>query len=111
MSIKPGATTIPRASIVRERGAPARLPIAAIFPPRSPMSPECHGDPVPSMMRPLTMTMSNPRGEPETRGSVPVNNATQNAATFERIEVRKFILGSYVDGAECEESGGIYITC
>ena len=59
MSMKPGATTSPLASIMRFRGAWLRLPMAAIRPPRIPMSPEYQGDPVPSTMCPLIMTMSN----------------------------------------------------
>jgi len=51
MSMNPGATTMPCASIVGFAGAPARLPMAAILPCRTPMSPEYHGEPVPSMIR------------------------------------------------------------
>ena len=40
------------------RAAPASSPMAAILPPRMPMSPEYHGEPVPSMMWPLRMTIS-----------------------------------------------------
>ena len=58
MSMNPGATTMPRASMVRLAGAPARLPMAAILPCRMPMSPEYHGEPVPSMMRPCWITTS-----------------------------------------------------
>src|SRR5438034_4792949 len=58
MSMKPGATTWPCASIVRVRVLAARLPISAIFPPRMPISPEYQGEPVPSIMRPLVITMS-----------------------------------------------------
>ena len=56
--MKPGATTLPAASMVRLRGAAERLPMAAIFPSRMPRSPEYHGEPVPSMMWPLVMTRS-----------------------------------------------------
>src|ERR1700674_1760557 len=59
MSIKPGATTMPRASMVRVRGASFRFPMATTLPSRIPTSPEYQGDPVPSMMWPLTMTTSN----------------------------------------------------
>src|SRR6266849_11218291 len=59
MSIKPGATTMPWASIVRLRCVSPRFPMAAIFPARIPTSPEYQGEPVPSMMWPLTMTTSN----------------------------------------------------
>src|ERR1041385_7176483 len=58
MSMKPGATTLPAASMVRLRGAAERLPMAEILPSRMPRSPEYHGDPVPSMMWPLVMTRS-----------------------------------------------------
>src|SRR5580704_9076978 len=50
--------------MVRVRGAAVRLPIAAILPSRIPMSPEYQGEPVPSMMWPLVMTMSNAAGNP-----------------------------------------------
>ena len=56
--MNPGATTLPAASMARWRGAVERLPMAAIFPSRMPRSPEYQGDPVPSMMWPLVMTMS-----------------------------------------------------
>ena len=36
----------------------ARLPMAAIWPSRMPTSPQYQGEPVPSMMWPLVMTMS-----------------------------------------------------
>src|SRR5215471_17205265 len=62
MSINPGATTFPAASIVRWRAAAERLPIAAILPSRIPISPEYHGEPVPSMMWPFVMTISNACG-------------------------------------------------
>src|SRR5712691_3260384 len=62
MSMKPGATTLAAASIVRLRGAALRLPMAAIFPSRIPTSPEYQGEPVPSMMWPLMMTRSNAGG-------------------------------------------------
>src|SRR5213592_1986128 len=58
MSINPGATTCPCASMVRARRELVRLPIAAILPLRMPMSPEYQGEPVPSMIRPRVMTMS-----------------------------------------------------
>src|SRR5580692_7213533 len=49
MSIKPGATTFPAASMVRARDAAARLPMAAILPSLMPTSAEYQGEPVPSM--------------------------------------------------------------
>src|ERR1035441_5977857 len=58
MSMNPGATTMPRASMLRRAGWPSRCPTAAILPARMPMSPAYHGEPVPSMMRPLRITMS-----------------------------------------------------
>jgi hypothetical protein len=58
MSMNPGATTLPCASIVSLRGASCRLPMAAMRPARIPTSPEYHGEPVPSTICPLTMTMS-----------------------------------------------------
>src|SRR5438105_14155737 len=58
MSINPGATTIPRASMERRAGAFPRFPTAAILPPRMATSPAYHGDPVPSIIRPLRITRS-----------------------------------------------------
>jgi hypothetical protein len=58
MSMNPGATTMPRASIVRFVGASARRPMAAIFPARIPTSAAYQGDPVPSMTWPLRITRS-----------------------------------------------------
>ena len=43
MSMKPGVTTSPCASIVRLADAPVRFPIAAILPSRMPTSPVCQG--------------------------------------------------------------------
>ena len=43
--------------MVRVRCASLRFPMAAILPPRMPTSPEYQGEPVPSMMWPLVMTM------------------------------------------------------
>ena len=58
MSMNPGATTMPRASIVRLAGASVSRPMAAIFPARIPISAAYHGDPVPSMTCPLRITRS-----------------------------------------------------
>src|SRR5580704_6776963 len=44
--------------MVRLAEAPERFPIAAILPSRMPMSPEYHGEPVPSIMCPLLRMMS-----------------------------------------------------
>ena len=58
MSMNPGATTAPAASTVRAALAPASRPIAAMRPPRIPMSPAYHGEPVPSTTWPFRMTRS-----------------------------------------------------
>ena len=47
---------VPR--IVRFVEAPSSFPSEAILPPRIPISPEYHGDPVPSTMWPFRMTRS-----------------------------------------------------
>ena len=77
--MKPGVTTLPAASMVRLRGAAARLPMAAILPSRTPTSPEYQGEPVPSMMWPLMITRSKVGGawannEPVAKSSVAKNN-------------------------------------
>src|SRR5256885_13629349 len=59
MSMKPGATYVPEASIARSHFARPRRPTRAIFPPRIPMSATRHGEPVPSSTRPPRMTTSN----------------------------------------------------
>src|SRR2546421_1953514 len=59
MSMKPGATYIPAASIARSHFARPRRPTRAIFPSRIPMSATRHGEPVPSSTRPPRMTTSN----------------------------------------------------
>ena len=59
MSMNPGATTSPCASMRRVAGASASRPIAAIRPLRIPTSAAYQGEPVPSTTRPLTMTTSN----------------------------------------------------
>jgi len=58
MSMKPGATIFPCASIVCFAGAPARRPIAAIRPSRMATSAAYQGEPVPSITRPLAITRS-----------------------------------------------------
>ena len=58
MSMKPGATTWPSASMLCRAAALSNRPIAAIRPARMPMSPAYQGEPVPSMMRPWRMTTS-----------------------------------------------------
>src|SRR5688572_8741949 len=57
-SMKPGATTAPRASIRRRAGAPSSRPIAAIRSPRIPTSARNQGAPLPSTTRPFAMTRS-----------------------------------------------------
>src|SRR3989475_8760595 len=59
MSMKPGATYVPEASIARSHFARPRRPTRAIFPPRIPMSATRDGEPVPSSTRPPRMTTSN----------------------------------------------------
>ena len=56
--MNPGATTRPEASIVRLAEAPASLPTAAIFPPRTPTSAVNQGAPVPSTTLALVKRMS-----------------------------------------------------
>ena len=58
MSMKPGATTWPAASMDCRAATLSSRPIAAIRPPRMPMSPAYQGEPVPSMMWPWWMTTS-----------------------------------------------------
>ena len=57
-----GRDHLPWASMVLLRGSTDKLPMAAIRPMRMPMSPEYQGEPVPSMMWPLVMTMSKDCG-------------------------------------------------
>src|SRR5579863_363849 len=61
--MKPGATARPVASIVLPAVAPARCPIPAIRPLRTPMSPRNHGLPVPSAMRPPRIRRSKSCGQ------------------------------------------------
>src|SRR5262249_24167057 len=58
ISMDPGATTIPCASMMRFAVASASRPIAAILPARIPISAAYQGEPVPSTMCPLRMTRS-----------------------------------------------------
>ena len=53
MSMKPGATISPFASMVVRAVASGNRPIATMRPSRMATSPWYHGEPVPSMMRPL----------------------------------------------------------
>jgi hypothetical protein len=57
-SMNPGATTRPDVSIVRLAGAPASLPTAVIYPPRTPTSAANQGAPVPSTTLALMNRMS-----------------------------------------------------
>src|ERR1051325_520626 len=58
MSMNPGATTMPCASVVRFAAAGPRLPMAAILPPRMATSAAYQGEPVPSMTCPLRIIRS-----------------------------------------------------
>src|SRR5437764_2370102 len=60
--MKPGASTLPPASIVRVAGPDAR-PTAVIRPSRTPTAPVTAGAPVPSMIRALVMRRSSGRGD------------------------------------------------
>jgi hypothetical protein len=57
--MKPGATIMPLASMIRRASEPENVPISAILPLRIPTSPEYQGDPLPSTILPLRMTTSN----------------------------------------------------
>ena len=59
MSMNPGATTSPVASIVRAASASPSLPIAAIRPASMAMSASYRGLPVPSITVPFLMSVSN----------------------------------------------------
>ncbi len=79
MSMKPGATTMPEASMRRTAAASERTPggvTATMRSPRIPTSPGYHALPVPSTMRPPSMTTSN-RSEP---GPGPPGGAGRGAA-------------------------------
>src|SRR5687767_8158926 len=65
MSMKPGATTNPRASTVRAALAAARSPISAILSPRIPTSTRRAGAPEPSNTSPPRITRSNPAWAPD----------------------------------------------
>src|SRR6266496_3050404 len=58
MSMNPGATVLPAASMTRAAGASIRRPIRAIVSPRTAMSPRYQGLPVPSTIRPFLMIRS-----------------------------------------------------
>src|SRR5437879_2985122 len=95
MSMKPGATTWRRASMVRLRGASRRFPIAAIFPSRIPISPEYQGEPVPSMMWPLMMTISNGCSAClDSTGTIPKSKTTDKNTDFHRWKLPFVIICS-----------------
>ncbi len=83
--MNPGATTIPCASIRRVAVAAANFPIAAIRPPRIPTSPEYHGEPVPSMIRPLAMMTSKLAAGGAAAGVEPIASSVQHSR-IERID-------------------------
>src|ERR1700688_1747271 len=58
MSMNPGATIRPCASMVFLREALDKLPMAAMRPSLTATSPAYHGEPVPSMIWPFAMTRS-----------------------------------------------------
>src|SRR5277367_6243882 len=109
MSMNPGATTLPAASIVFLRVEVARFPMAATLPSRIPTSPEYHGDPVPSMIWPLVMTKSNGGGgAARAKG---IQTRTSNADTAARIalEIVVFIdppIGIHSMSCHPEQSEG-----
>src|SRR5207245_8249071 len=59
MSMKPGETYVPDASIARSHFARPRRPTRAIFPARIPISATRQAEPVPSSTRPPRMMTSN----------------------------------------------------
>src|SRR5690242_10456487 len=93
MSIKPGATTLPPASMVRVRDALARFPMAAILPSRIPTSAEYHGEPVPSTMWPLVMMMSKYSGKVAVAGKVQLKKVRSAKKSGKRtIRIVDFLL-------------------
>ncbi len=71
MSVKPGVTKSPCASIVRAAGSSVR-PTATIRPPRTPTSASNHGFPAPSITRPPRTSRSSIRApRPATRRGAP----------------------------------------
>ena len=86
MSMNPGATTLPVASIRSPASTSARPPAvvtAAIRFPRIPTSPTNAAAPVPSTTSPFSMTMSiaSPAPEsPQAPAVTPVPSATQTAS-------------------------------
>ena len=76
MSMKPGATISPAASMTFVAGRPFRFPISVIFPPVMPTSAMRQGLPVPSTSLPPRMRTSNccgnaasPKEETEASGA------------------------------------------
>ena len=84
MSMKPGATTRPRASIRRPADIRASEPIAAIRPARMPTSAWNQGVPVPSITRPCSITVSK-TGVPDSARDAP---AASNAIAHGAIQPR-----------------------
>src|SRR3989449_2317938 len=82
MSMKPGATYVPEASIARSHFARPRRPTRAIFPPRIPMSATRHREPVPSSTRPPRMTTSN--AIPWRTSAVPLTSFTETIGADRR---------------------------
>src|ERR1700733_11955885 len=99
--MNPGATTLPAASIVRLRGAAARLPMVAIFPSRMPTSPAYHGEPVPSMMWPWVITRSK---SGVCAGREVVANSkwkVDNKIEIDRNEINAFTVGCLSERIDC----------
>src|SRR5580698_5988562 len=93
MSMNPGATTFPLALMVRLRSVAERLPIAAMWPSRIPMSPEYQGEPVPSMMCPLMMTMS--KGASAAKARVEKIRNRERMKRFVEVELEIEIMGRF----------------
>src|SRR5207249_9407281 len=90
MSMKPGATYVPDASIARSHFARPRRPTRAIFPPRIPTSATRHGEPVPSRTRPPRMTTSN--AIPWRTAGVPLTSFRETIeANRHRVESQPFL--------------------
>src|SRR2546430_9011411 len=89
MSMKPGATYVPDASIARSDFARPRRPTSAIFPPRIPTSATRPGEPVPSRTRPPRMTTSN--AIPWRTAGVPLTSFRETIeANRHRVESQPF---------------------
>src|SRR2546425_2413708 len=85
MSMKPGETYVPDASIARSHFARPRRPTRAIFPARIPISATRQAEPVPSSTRPPRMMTSN--AIPWRRLGVPLTSFTETiGANRRRVE-------------------------